>query len=388
MIRFMRARILLFTLVRTVLNTQYRMIYPFLPAFGRGLGVDLTTLAGALTVRSVAGALGPFLASVADTRGRKTGMLLGLLLFNLALAVVLVWPTYPGFFISLALAALGKTVFDPVMHAYLGDRVPYHRRGWAIGLVEIGWSLSFILGVPLMGFLIARRGWVSPFAVLIVLGAISTVVLTLALQGEREAVIGGNLRHKFRSLVLYPPAVAGIVMAMLSSASNEIVNVVFGVWLEETHQLEIAALGTASVVIGLAELAGEGLVSGLTDRLGKPRAIAAGLLLNSAAVLALPWFGATPSGAFVGLFLFYLTFEFTLVSIIPLITEILPEARATLLAATAAALSLGRAIGATLAPRVFLGGLLASAFVVVALNLLALFALQRARVREGGDVPG
>ncbi|MGD2158866.1 MAG: hypothetical protein PVG32_18450, partial [Anaerolineales bacterium] len=51
------------TAARTVLNTMFRMVYPFLPVFSRGMGVGLPALSFALTGRSVAGAFGPFLAS-------------------------------------------------------------------------------------------------------------------------------------------------------------------------------------------------------------------------------------------------------------------------------------------------------------------------------------
>ena len=51
---------------------------------------------------------------------------------------------------------------------------------------------------------------------------------------------------------------------------------IFGVWLEDSFDLQIAALGAASAVIGLSELGGEGLVAAFVDRLGKPRAIGLG----------------------------------------------------------------------------------------------------------------
>ena len=126
---------------------------------------------------------------------------------------------------------------------------------------------------------------------------------------------------------------------------------IFGVWLEDSFDLQIAALGAASAVIGLSELGGEGLVAAFVDRLGKPRAIGLGLAANCLAALALLFLGRTQAGALVGLFFFYITFEFTLVSIIPLMTELLPSARATLMAFNMAALSLGRALGDLLAPR-------------------------------------
>ena len=118
----------------------------------------------------------------------------------------------------------------------------------------------------------------------------------------------------------------------------------------------------------------------LTDRMGKQRAIAIGLLLNCLAALVLVVFGRWLAGALVGLFLFYLTFEFTLVSGIPLMSEILPPARATLMAAHMALISLGRAVGDLLAPRLFtnpwLPGMDANALGAILFNLLALVLLR------------
>ena len=78
-----------------------------------------------------------------------------------------------------------------------------------------------------------------------------------------------------------------------------------------------------------------------------------------------------------GLFFFYLSFEFTLVSSIPLMTEILPGARATLMSFNVAALSLGRALGAPLAPLLYGFGFLAIAAGAVVFNAIALLALRK-----------
>jgi predicted MFS family arabinose efflux permease len=85
----------------------------------------------------------------------------------------------------------------------------------------------------------------------------------------------------------------------------------------------------------------------------------------------------------VGLFFFYITFEFTLVSTLPVMTEILPGARATLLAAGIGAFSLGRAIGAALAAPLYAWGFWANSGASVLFNLLALLALlQLARALQ------
>src|SRR5512139_165249 len=105
------------TLARIVLNTMHRMVYPFLAVFARGLGVDVAVMAYALTIRSLLGVLGPLLASLADSRGRKTGMLFGLAVFIAGVLLVLLVPTFPAFMLALILAMIGKYVYDPTMQA-------------------------------------------------------------------------------------------------------------------------------------------------------------------------------------------------------------------------------------------------------------------------------
>lgn len=374
----LRFQLTLFTLIRTVFNTLHRMVYPFLGVFARGLGVDVTAMSFVLTARSVIGAVGPFAASVADQRGRKFGMLLGLGLFTLGASVVVFWPTLAGLTISLVLSTLGKYIFDLGMQAHIGDRVPYERRSLAIAMTEFGWSLAFILGIPLMGFLIARGGWIAPFPLLTLLGALLFIGLFSLLPKEEPITTqNGDAFSNFRAVLTHVPALAGISIGIWASAGNEVVNLIFGVWLEDAFGLKIAALGAASAVIGISEFGGEGLVALFVDKLGKLRAVGFGLLANSLAALLLPWLGRTTPGALVGLFMFYISFEFTLVSIIPLMTEIMPQARATLMAFNVATLSLGRALGAPLAPFLYQFGFPFVAAGAVVFNIFALLALRR-----------
>jgi predicted MFS family arabinose efflux permease len=374
----LRYQLLLFTIIRTVFNTMHRMVYPFLGVFSRGLGVDITSLSLALTARSVIGMFGPFVATVADRRGRRFGMMLGLGVFICGVAVVVFFPTLIGLTIALIMSTMGKYIFDPGMQAYIGDRVPYERRGLAIAITEFGWSLAFIVGVPLMGFIISRNGWMAPFPLLALLGVLVFALLYLILpKDENQPNPDATVFSNMRLVVATVPAMAGISIGLWASAGNEVVNLIFGVWLEDAFALQIAALAGASAVIGLSELTGEGLVAVFVDRLGKHRAIAMGLIANSGAALLLPILGRTSTGALVGLFLFYITFEFTLVSIIPMMTEVLPEARATVMAFNVAALSLGRAIGAPLAPFLYQYGFPVVAAGTVVFNIFALLALRR-----------
>ncbi|HKI52853.1 MAG TPA: MFS transporter [Anaerolineales bacterium] len=380
----LRFQLIVFMLLRTILNTMQRMVYPFLAVFARGLGVEFTTISYVVTARSFFGIFTPILGSIADHRGRKFGMLAGILLFTLGMASVAFFPSFITFSIAVLLAIFGNSLFYPAMQAYFGDRIPYERRGTALAVTEAAWSLSFIVGIPFMGFLIATYGWSAPFPLLTGLGLVMFVTIWRMIP--READSQSTHTHltqdktdstkKIREVLMHLPALAGVSIAVWASAGNEMVNLIFGVWLEDSFGLKIAALAGASAVIGISELSGEGLVALTTDRLGKPRALMLGLTGNAIASILLPIIGTTELGALIGLFLFYITFEYVVVSQIPLMTEVMPKTRATLLSFNAAGHSLGRAIGALLATFVYQRfGFLPVALTAILFNVFALLAL-------------
>jgi len=372
----LRFQLFVFMFLRTILNTMHRMVYPFLAVFARGLGVEITTLSYVVTARSFFGMFSPVLGSIADHRGRKFGMLAGASLFTVGMGAVVLSPSFITFTVAVFFAILGKYFFDSSMQAYLGDRVPYERRGTALAVTEAAWSLGFIVGVPLVGFLISGYGWNEPFKLLAGLGFVMLLIIWRVIPFTPPSERKVDSVSNFRSVLTNIPAIAGISIAIWASAANELVSLIFGVWLEDSFGLKIAALAGASAVIGLSELGGEGLVALTTDKLGKPRALLLGVVGNAVASLLLPIVGRTQIGALIGLFLFYITFEYIMVSHIPMMTEVMPDARATLLSFNLTGHSLGRMIGAFLATNIYqLFGFLPVTLLAVLFNGFALLAL-------------
>ena len=379
-------QIVLFTSARTVMHTAFRMVYPFLSVFARGLGIDLITISMVLTGRSLMGLLGPLLAPIADLRGRKVSMLLGLGLFIFSAVLISIFPTFPVFVISLPLTSLGILIFLPAMQAYIGDRVAYNRRGRALGITELSWSLSFIIGVPLVGWLIdtlssspntQTLAWRAPFPIIAALGLFFFILIAVRIPNNRSAHPSlGNSWQTITQILKVPTVLAGLGFAVATTVANETVNVVFGVWLEDSFGLQLAALGAASAVIGISELSGEGLSAIITDRIGKELSVRLGLTTSAVATILIYLVGQSVPGALIGLFLFYLGFEFTIVSSLPLMSELFPAARATVMASTVAGFSLGRALGAFLAPRLYQQGFIFNLIVALFFNALAFFLLR------------
>ncbi len=375
--------ILIFTLTRTAINTSYRMVYPFLPFFARGLGVEPAALALAFSVRSFLGVFGPFLATVADTRDRKTGLLLGIGLFTAGSGLVALWPGFWTFIFGTSLTLLGNGVFIPSMNAFLGDHTPYNRRGRVLAITELSWAVAFIGGIPVVRFLVESYNWTTPFIVFTFIGVSAFVLYLFLIPASRVAHTEGNTiwRNLGRIMKAWP-ALSGLLAGVLFTMANEMVNLIFGVWIEGQFGLDFAALTVASVVIGVSELGGEVITGLWLDSVGKRRMIWIFLGLNSLAALLLPFTNSRLNLAMVGLGFFYITFEIVLVSTMTLMSEVMPTARATMLSATVAGFSLGRMLGDLMAPGLFEIGFWLSCLTTVAFNLLAAGLLTQVRVQQ------
>ncbi len=382
----MRVQLLAITVTRTVISTGYRMVYPFLPVLARGAGVEPQAIVLAVTARSGLGLVSPVLGALGDLRGRTLAILAGVGIFSGGMVLVGIWPIYVALFIAILATGLSKIVMDPAQYAYVGERVDYERRGAPMAFTEMSWSIAFLVGVPLVGLMIAAWGWQSPYPILAGLALLCGVWLWRSLPGDTPAKSSRpSLLAGYKSILIRRSALAVLGVSLLMAAGNEVVSIVYGLWFEESFALSVVALGAASAVIGLAELSGEGLVAGLADRIGKKRSVAIGLLLTALASLALPLLGTTLPGALLAVFLLYLFFEFTIVASLPLMIEQTPSARSTLMATNIAAFSLGRMLGALAGGPLFAIGLGANGLAGAILTLLALLLLLTL-VRERGEV--
>jgi len=371
----------LFTLARTIINTNYRMVYPFLPVFARQLGVEPASLAMALSVRSFLGVFGPFLATVADTHDRKTGILLGMGLFTAGSGVVGIFPNFWGFVAGTSLVLLGNGVFIPSLNAYLGDNVPFEKRGRVLAITELSWALAFIGGIPLVGLLLESYVWITPFFIFTGIGTFFFLLFAWLLPANRiRSTKENNIKQNFGRILQSWPALSGLLAGILFTGANETVNLIFGVWIEDQFGLDFTALTIASVVIGVSELGGEVFSAVWLDAIGKRRVIWIFLGLNSLAALLLPLTNGVLGWAFAGLGFFYISFEIILVSTLTLMSEVVPSARATMIAATVAGFSLGRMLGDLIAPGLYGIGFWLCCLATVVLNALAAGLMTQVRV--------
>lgn len=359
-----------------MLNLAVRVTYPFLPAIARGLGISFQQAGLLVAARHCMGLTGALWGVVSERKGYGWGMMIGLTALLLGSLTVSFSGSFTFALVGFVFIGISKPVYDPSVQAFVSARIPYSKRAKALGILEASWAGSWLLGIPLSGLLIAHFGWHSPFG-LISGAALLAIFLTIRLQDvtltNQASAINGDQNilapEESPSGKVGPILVLGVSLLMVFANENMVI--VYGAWLEEQFQLRVQELGFFSMLVGLAELGGEFTVVALVDRIGKRKAILGGLTLTGLSYIALPFCQSSIYVAAVGLVCMFFLFEFTIVSIFPYVSEMVPAERGKWLAFNYTALVIGRLCGALSGP--WLWQLRPDIHLIVMLSLAAQF---------------
>ncbi|SHI67498.1 Predicted arabinose efflux permease, MFS family [Desulfatibacillum alkenivorans DSM 16219] len=341
-------RFALATYCRFLLNVSRRFAYPFAPVLARGLGVPLTAISSILALNQFTTLSGVVIGPATDRIGYKPMMLTAMGMLSLVLLAGGLVPQYGMVMAALLLVGLGKSIFDPALQAYVGKHIPFEKRGMVVGLLEVAWAASMLIGIPLIGYAIETWGWRSPFIILGCLCLGGLVLLFYFIPGEKAPAASGRgvgYKSAWKALVRERACLGILGFSFLLCAGNDCLFIASGAWMEESFGLGIAALGMGAGIIGLAELCGEGLTASLSDKIGLPRAIMLGGICCAASYCLLPVLSFSLPSALSGIFLVFMAFEFTIVSTLALSTELLPAYRATLMSGLLSFAGLGRSFG-------------------------------------------
>jgi predicted MFS family arabinose efflux permease len=374
------------TVSRLFVNTGLRMVYPFLPAFARGLGVSLPVLASFVSVRGFASLVSPLFGPLSERFGRRKILALAMVLFSGGCLIVFIWPELWAFVLTLAAVSVAKVIYDPAMQAYIGDTVPYEKRGRSLAITELSWAGAFFLGVPLVSFAIQEQSWQAPFIWLAILGIFAGVAL-FRLLPKVDGRIGTvtNLRESWHVIRQKPVIWAAAIYILLVMAANELILIVYGDWMETSFGLSITSLGLATAVIGGAEVTGEVMTAIAVDRIGKrPFVITTGIV-TAVMYFLLPNVSVVLVAALISLFVLFFFFEMTVVGGIPIMTELVPWARGIVLSVILAAGGLGRAIGALVGPILWTQGDLQLLGLVSAITMGVATAILAIWIHEGRE---
>jgi predicted MFS family arabinose efflux permease len=334
------------SLARLTHDISIRMMYPFLPEIARGLNLPIDQVSALVSLRSGVGVIGPAFGVMSDRIGHRRSMSIGMVLVSIGLGLIGglsgLLPAAFGFIIS----GIGSLIYIPALQAYLSERVPYERRGRVLGAIELTWAIAGMIGVPIAGKLIESIGWRAPFTGLSI-AAIICALLTLLLEETPPALRAHSEAFKLSSLRHHSSAIAFIIVWILIFLAFENIQVGYGSWFETQFKLSPEQRGFAQTLFGIFEITASASSSLFLDRIGKKHGVTGGLSVALIGYGLLMTIGSIDLALAIGsMGLAFLGFEFSVVSGISIMSEQIPQARATMLSLGAASSGVGRMLGA------------------------------------------
>lgn len=337
---------------RWLISLAFRIVYPLLVFLAAGFAVDLSTASLLITVQVGASLLSPFGGVLSDNIGDRATMIWSGITFALGAAICALSHTFYLFLCGYAVIGLAIALGMPALQSYVSARSRYERRARMLGVLELSWALSALLGVPLMTWVAEQFGIAAVFASMASAGVV-VVLLYIALPNDYQPLLhpssqplpAGNVLRIWQQPGIL--AALGFVFAQL--AAVELIFVSYAGWLSSAFGATTTELGLVFALLGIVELAGSLGATLLTDRIGKRRAVLGGFLLVGIWLLLLAQSSSWP--IFLTLLLaFDLCFEFAIVSTFPLISGLSAQHRGAILAMMNACIGGGRIVGSLAGP--------------------------------------
>jgi len=314
------------------------MLYPFIPQLSAGLGLTVIGFSWLMFVYALAGLAGPIFGVLADRYGRRKIMATALLCQGtgaLWLAFSQHWRAAVPMF----------AILMPAQQAYISDQTSYQKRGRALGTIEYSWALSAIIILPVVGWLIENYSWRAPFLLLAPLAFLGATMIWFGLPRAEHHTQTEFSWSTARTVILRSNVISTVLAALFVFVALGAFFSLISIWLSNDFGLGAAQLGLVAMTVGLTELGGSVSSSLFIDRIGKKRGGGIGLILGALIFMMLPLIRNQLFPVIAGLVLLGLLLEFTIVSLIPLYSEQVPQARGTVLSLTGLGASGGLALG-------------------------------------------
>jgi predicted MFS family arabinose efflux permease len=336
-----------------------QMLLPLLSPIAKDLGyvekvgkvVSLLGPAYALAAAVAALLVGP----MSDKYGRRRFLLYAAVVFAGSLFAA---ASVHNLFLLAALrmiTGLAAGTFSTCSIAYVGDYFPYERRGVAMSVVQAGYFLAFVLGLPLANLIAARYSWRWSFVLFGVIALVAFVLVAALLPEDKHAMaemnIATRLARRFDNIFLVFESrarIAAIVAAFFVSGGFVGFFSLIGTWLENVLKLSPASRNLFFALVGVALLAGAFVAGPVADKFGKRGLSIIATLVLAPALVLIPRLG-WGAPLFAVLLVAALAFAFRQGPLQALATELVPRrARGALVAVRNAASQTGIAT-ATLA---------------------------------------
>jgi DHA1 family tetracycline resistance protein-like MFS transporter len=365
----------------------FGVVIPLLPFYASSFGAP----AWQVIILFSAYSLGNFFAEpiwgkLSDRIGRRPVLMLTI--FGNALTYVLL-AFAPDLWIAMAIRFCGGILTGNIstIQGYLADVTPHEKRASRMGFMAAAFSLGFVTGPVLGGFLaqpaLGTAGFRLPLLIAAGLALTAGTGVALFVRETRQVHKDAPRRGRFEGLndaLAHPVIRRVLVVSLIAMAGFAGMEATFGLWTERQFKWGPHEVSLCFLVIGITAAIAQSLLTGwMARRIGEAATLMTGLCLIALGFGFQPFVGQNWMIAVLGMIVVALGQSLAFPNIVAIISKSAPHDRqGEMLGLNTAAGALARIFGPLVAAPLFTGVGPSAPFAVAAgLCLPALFMAWR-----------
>jgi predicted MFS family arabinose efflux permease len=244
-----------------------------------------------------AGASGLLAAGFADRFDRKKILLFFYVGFIFGTTLCAIASSYEFLLMARIVTGIFGGVIGSISFAIISDLFKLELRGRVMGFVQMAFSASQILGLPIGLYLANAFGWHSPFWMIVGFSIIVGIAIVIYMQPVTEHLKVQNDRNPFEHLwkTLSKPDYFKAFLATILLATGGFMLMPFGSAFSINNlKIDINDLPMLYLVTGVFSIAFGPLSGKLSDSLGKYKVFFVGTIITIVMVLIYTNLGQTP----------------------------------------------------------------------------------------------
>lgn len=255
----------------------YYLVVPLLPHYARELSLSQMEVGVLFGSYAVALLLSTFpLGRLADRVGRRPPLLWGLVGLGATTLLFALATSYPLLVLARVLQGISAAATWTSGLALLADTFPASERGRGMGTAFAFANLGVLLGPPIAGHLSDRLGPRAPFLLAAGLALLDAAARVLLLRDEVKpegtrlgyrALVGNAVVRVFSGAM----ALGAGLFALLEST--------LPLHLDASFRMSASEIGNVFAVVAATHMVTSPLMGRLSDRVGRRKVLAAGLLM-------------------------------------------------------------------------------------------------------------
>jgi predicted MFS family arabinose efflux permease len=263
-----------------------------------GLGISTSQFGLVVSAYAFsAGASGLCAAGFADRFDRKRMLLFFYVGFIMGTLFCGVAKSYPLLLCARIITGIFGGVIGSISFAIITDIFKMEVRGRVMGFVQMAFSASQVLGIPIGLLLATHLNWHAPFLMIAAISALIGVVIALKLKPVTAHLKGKHDKSVFHHLwhtASNPFYIRGFMATMLLATGGFMIMPFSSAFLVNNVLITETQLPLIFLITGVISIFTGPLLGKLADRIGKYRLFVVGSLLSMVMVMIYTHLGPNP----------------------------------------------------------------------------------------------